>query len=159
MYFTSFAKYTIPYCYAQEAPAVLVCLVSPGNPYPAVEHPLKASSLRGQAILSGFQSHYVVVNKGGLPVEKMHFENEFDEWVINQESQVVPLYLVKLKNEGLMDLWKAEPSKFNVGPLGYDPTRVVHAYERKVTLEDSESSNDFDDLVRFRLPGRHPIYS
>jgi hypothetical protein len=50
--------------------------------------------LLGQPIKSGYQSHFVVTNKEGGPITKLNKFSEFNELVVAQEAQAVPIYLV-----------------------------------------------------------------
>jgi len=96
MYFSSSALYTLPYCFHHPDPCILLCFLVPGNPYPVIEHPLQPEGLKGKHILTGYQSHYVVTQRNGLPLEENNFERKFNEIVIDQESQVVPIFLIEL---------------------------------------------------------------
>jgi len=99
LYFTSYAKYTIPYCCSKPNPAILVCLLLPGNPFPVCEHPKEERSLQGHPLHSGYQSHYIRTKKTGFPIEDCNNTNEWDEIVVGQEAQVVPLFLVSIAND------------------------------------------------------------
>lgn len=57
-----------------------------GNVYPVIEHPDGQDSIKGQALQTGFDSHYVVTGYRGLPASEL-----FDELVIAQEQQGTPL--------------------------------------------------------------------
>lgn len=82
-----------------------------GNTFPVVEHKESPVSLMGyieafkailihrQSLQSGFNSHYVVVNRNGNTPsreEKNTKSKLYDEIVINQESQIAPAYIVRL---------------------------------------------------------------
>lgn len=64
----------------------------PGNPYPVVEHPTDTGhdgSLLGKIITPGYQSHYVLTTKDGMPCKKkLKKSRYYDEIVVNQEAQV-----------------------------------------------------------------------
>jgi hypothetical protein len=98
MYFSSSAIYTLPYCFSYRDPCIMLCFVLPGNPFPVIESPTTPQNLVGKPILSGYQSHYVVTKINGLPVEENYFGRKFNEIVIDQESQVVPIFLIELDN-------------------------------------------------------------
>ena len=53
-------------------------------------------SLLGKPVKSGYQSNYVLTNKDGeiLPNPEKTGQTGFDEIVISQESQVVPIYIL-----------------------------------------------------------------
>jgi len=98
MYFSSSAIYTLPYCVTVSDPCIIICFLLPGNPYPVIEDHRKENSLIGSHIISGYQSHYVMTRINGLPFgEENNLElRKFNEIVIDQESQVVPIFLVEL---------------------------------------------------------------
>jgi len=104
MYFSSSAIYTLPYMSALPDPCILICFLLPGNPYPVIEHPqTEIGSLLGSHIISGYQSHYVVTTREGFPFTEENYGNQrmFDEYVIDQESQVVPIFLVEVNPSNL----------------------------------------------------------
>jgi len=97
IYFTSYAEYTIPYCCSKATPCLIICLMLPGNPYPVTEHPMESpKTFMGKPTMSGYQSHYVVTTPSGMPVEDFGSPSQYDELVIGQEAQVVPLFIVKV---------------------------------------------------------------
>jgi len=97
IYFTTSAQYTLPYFISTIDPCVIISLLIPGNAYPVIEHPQKPEeSLTGRTLFRGYQSHYVRTSLNGMPITSE--ENEFDEIVINQESQVCPLFIVQIDN-------------------------------------------------------------
>jgi len=101
MYFTSSVIYTLPYITALSDPCILICFLLPGNPYPVIEHPQDAEgSLLGSHIISGYQSHYIVTTRDGFPFKEENFGDQrmFDEYVIDQESQVVPIFLIEVNS-------------------------------------------------------------
>jgi len=95
MYFTTSAQYATPYFVNSTHPAILICLVSCGNPYPVVEERTSPKSLVGLPIKSGYQSNYVLTSKGGKIATDVSGD-VFDEIVIPQESQVIPIFLLEL---------------------------------------------------------------
>jgi len=97
IYFSSSALYTVPYFVNHIDPTILICLVLPGNPYPVTEDRRSINTLFGKHIIRGYQSHYVVVKKTGDPFtheDYVNLEESFNEIVVDQESQVVPIYLL-----------------------------------------------------------------
>jgi len=101
MYFCSSANYALPYALNDgnnEEPAILICFVLPGNPYPVIENPESKNSLIGKTLEQGFQSHYVVTNIEGKPFTDYKKKNvqSYNEIVISHESQVVPLFLLEI---------------------------------------------------------------
>eukprot|EP01124_Arcella_intermedia_P000727 TRINITY_DN10397_c1_g1_i1.p1 TRINITY_DN10397_c1_g1~~TRINITY_DN10397_c1_g1_i1.p1 ORF type:complete len:1129 (+),score=178.07 TRINITY_DN10397_c1_g1_i1:217-3387(+) len=98
MYFSTSALYAATYL--KENPAILICFAIPGNPYPVIEHPESKESFYGKPIVNRYQSHYCLTTLNGFPYTKDDEETKqdvFDELVVDQESQVVPLFLVKVK--------------------------------------------------------------
>jgi hypothetical protein len=59
-----------------------------GNSYPVIENPQMANSLSGATLKAGYQSHYVLTSKTGMPRED-HEKYIYDEIVVNQETQVI----------------------------------------------------------------------
>jgi len=98
MYFTTSVLYSAPYFMTSQNPAVLRCLVNPGNPYPVIEDRHHASKLVGLPVRSGYQSNYVLTSlSGGVHTDLR--ENVYDEIIIPQESQVMPIYLIEFNFE------------------------------------------------------------
>ena len=88
IYFTSFYKYCIPYICSRKDPVILISYILPGNVYPVTE-----TTLAGKPLMSGYQSHYVKTNIAG----KIDKDGEYDELVVSQECQILPMYLVELE--------------------------------------------------------------
>jgi len=106
LYFTTSAEYALPYYSPKASPAVLICYVITGNAYPVIEHPREDDSLMGLALIPNFHSHYVVCRLDGYPVPNIIQNDDeedkfYDEIVIEQESNVVPFYLLKIAKECL----------------------------------------------------------
>eukprot|EP01126_Amoeba_proteus_P003658 TRINITY_DN11215_c0_g1_i2.p2 TRINITY_DN11215_c0_g1~~TRINITY_DN11215_c0_g1_i2.p2 ORF type:complete len:121 (+),score=18.98 TRINITY_DN11215_c0_g1_i2:610-972(+) len=98
MYFTSFGVYTAPYFSQHSHPAILISLTCPGNVYPVVEDAQNLISLKGKALMHGYQSHYVLTNyKGEIWEGKTLY---YDEIIFDQESQILPIYLLELESTG-----------------------------------------------------------
>lgn len=104
MYFSSSALYTTPYYASKADPAILICLAIPGNPYPVVEPRNDPNSFLGAPISSGYQSNYVLCTKDGNPCERIMANGLYDELVLDQEAQVVPVVLVQLDQSKLIGL-------------------------------------------------------
>jgi len=107
IYFSSSARYTLPYCFPKPRPTILICLTIPGNPYPVTEHRRTKNSFEGKPLCAGHQSHYVIVQRQGYPfTEEDHKQSktDYDELVIDQEAQIVPMFLLQLAREGLTDI-------------------------------------------------------
>jgi len=109
IYFTTSAEYGLPYYATKVNPTVLISLVISGNAYPVIEHPkLSKDSFMGAALVPGYHSHYVLTRKDGLPcreiVSDAAIEQYFDEIVIEQESSVLPFYLLRISTKNLGSL-------------------------------------------------------
>jgi len=97
LYFTTSTDYALTYCAIKLDPCILVTLVIPGNAYPVTESKAGPNSLLGKPLTRGYHSHYVHTSRNGEVLEKFN-ENFHDELVVNQESQVLPIFLLVLDN-------------------------------------------------------------
>jgi len=110
IYFTTSAEYGLPYYATKVKPTVIISLVVSGNAYPVIEHPRlsKKNSFMGAAFMPGYNSHYVLTRKDGFPCPKIYSglgeEQFYDEVVIEQESFVLPFYLVKISTKNLLSM-------------------------------------------------------
>eukprot|EP01127_Copromyxa_protea_P005204 TRINITY_DN150_c1_g1_i10.p1 TRINITY_DN150_c1_g1~~TRINITY_DN150_c1_g1_i10.p1 ORF type:complete len:764 (-),score=100.45 TRINITY_DN150_c1_g1_i10:18-2309(-) len=95
MYFTTDAAYIAPYAAQNPKPCILLCYLIPGNSFPVTENPMHPNSLRGLALKPGYQSHYVLVNASGMVAAEGE-TNIYDEIVVNQDTQVLPAYILTL---------------------------------------------------------------
>jgi len=101
IYFSTSAQYVLPYCKNPTSAAILICLTLPGNPFPTTEFP-NSKLLMGKPIKSGYQSHYVITSQSGLPFtseEYEEFNRYYDELVLDQESQVLPIFLTEIHED------------------------------------------------------------
>jgi len=105
VYFTTYTMYAMPYFIVRKDPAVIVSFVFLGNTYPVVEHTKAEDNLLGATITPGYNSHYVLLNHDGHvpeePVEAGKEDQFFDEIVIAQESQIVPVYVIRFETKHL----------------------------------------------------------
>jgi len=103
VYFTTDALYSLPLAYPEnsvlESPCVIISYVIPGNVFPVTEKSNSATSLIGNPIKSGYNAHYIVVDKTGEAVDTVNnFKDKmFEEMVISQDSQITPAFVVQLK--------------------------------------------------------------
>jgi len=104
IYFSSSAKYILPYYSSKQHPTILISYIIPGNAYPVTEHPKEANSLCGAALKGAHQSHYVVVEINGLPPKQKSSNRCFDELVITQEAQIIPVYILYPYTESILPL-------------------------------------------------------
>jgi len=123
IYFTTSAKYAIPYFATKAQPAIIISYLVPGNPYPVIENPNEEGSLAGESLKVGYQSHYVLTTNRGMPFDKIEVKNIFDEIVVDQESQVAPAYVLTLDS-------KTFPA-------------LIRDFERR-TSEDDSANEEFD---------------
>jgi len=143
MYFTSNVLYAVPYFATKANPTVLVCLGVSGNPYPVVERRDEEKSLLGQPLRSGYQSHYVLTKIDGNPISEPPEEHDefFDEIVLAQETQVVPVYLVEVSASHLTGFVK----KYQRDVLESDTSRPD--VRRENTLKGEKGSDDLASEV------------
>lgn len=106
IYFTTYAMYCLPYLVARSKPVFVISYIIPGNAYPVIEHQESAESLLGTALQVGYNSHYVSTNQAGEPAGP-ESSQIFDEFVIPQESQVVPAFIVNLAPPGVKKMHKS----------------------------------------------------
>jgi len=99
----------------KKKPAFLVCLVTPGNSRPIVEAPKEANSFLGAFIDPGYQSHFILTNRDGLPCT-LRQDFFFNELVIDKESQIVPIFLVTVLQSSLLGLLKDYTREIVVNP-------------------------------------------
>lgn len=105
--------YTAPYFENRREPALVISYVISGHSFPVSEDHTSSSSLLGydvlscnfltpfsSAIKSGYTSHYVVVKENGRLPSFNELKDKsislYDEIVIPQESQIMPVYVLKL---------------------------------------------------------------
>jgi len=70
-------------------------LTLPGYPYPVTENP-SSGTLFGKGLFQGHQSHYVLTKPNGEPITEI-CEIFYDELVLDQEGQVLPIFVVELE--------------------------------------------------------------
>lgn len=105
MYFSTHASYVLSYMLNKPRPAFLMVLLAPGNAFPVVEQKDSKDSLLGLPLRGGYQSHIVLTRADGDPIQTpAEAPRCFDEIVIAQETQVVPVYIVELRPEVLSSL-------------------------------------------------------
>jgi len=103
--------YALPYFGTKRSPAVIIAYVIPGNIYPVIEDINSNNSFAGAAIKAGYQSHYVVTERTGMPPKSICNGNVYDELVIPQESQITPAFVIEIGFSGLAQLrldWNRE---------------------------------------------------
>lgn len=101
MYFTSSAEYAIDLYTSpntQDYRTLIICWILLGNVYPCIEPPAKDSpgSFYGKPLKVPHDAHYVVVEKNGMPCPQFK-EPNFDEIVVKEEGQVLPVFVLFVK--------------------------------------------------------------
>ena len=131
-YFSSSSRYTLPYCFTKKRPSVMLCLTSPGNPNPIVEDRREPNSHLGSPIQSGYQSNYVLTTVDGSPCSKVEKSGVYyDELVLDQEAQVVPVAIIEFD----MDKLTPVASRFK-RTTAYEEERSRHPLTPKLDEED-----------------------
>jgi len=133
IYLSTSALYTLPYFASCSDPAIIVCLTIPGNPFPVVHNPTEEENLLGKPIKSGYTSHYVVTNKSGVIYQPKVDNKKYDEIVIEQEAQIIPMFLVSI-------------DKVNFDKLSSEYLRKIPT--NKFANENSERIIDDSDIGR-----------
>eukprot|EP01124_Arcella_intermedia_P026578 TRINITY_DN5023_c0_g1_i3.p1 TRINITY_DN5023_c0_g1~~TRINITY_DN5023_c0_g1_i3.p1 ORF type:complete len:378 (-),score=109.69 TRINITY_DN5023_c0_g1_i3:55-1080(-) len=103
IYFTCHALYAIPYIASKSTPTLIISLIVPASIYPVTEHPNQPKSFIGASLVAGHQSHFVLTGKKGYPIKEVG-KKYYTEIVIQQESQIVPIYLVEIDPSCLASL-------------------------------------------------------
>jgi len=107
IYFTTYALYSTTYIYSSQHPVMIISWVLPGNTFPVSEHHKGSSSLLGQAIKAGYNSHYVVAEKNGFVPSSIAQDSElYDELVVSQEGQIAPAFIVHLDHKSVVKVHK-----------------------------------------------------
>jgi hypothetical protein len=108
IYFSSHCTYTVPYFSMHGDPCLIICSIIPGNPYPVIEAPNDENSVKGSNLITGYQSHYVVTRTNGYPFTQEDYNTEnapsYDEIVVFQEAQVLPLFLLVIDSSNIREL-------------------------------------------------------
>jgi len=137
IYFSTSAQYTLPYFGTKRSPVILICLAVPGNPYPVIEPPSAEINWSGKHMAGGHQSHYVVTTKKGLPFTEQDYvekkEKVYDELVLQQDAQVVPIFLLKINPSNFLKLMKIFQREEQVAP-------IIARQRTKSTIQEDASS-------------------
>jgi len=116
IYFTTYSSYTVSYICSRANPVVLMSWLLPGNVFPVTEAHDGEKSLLGSALQNGYNSHYVLTDSSGkcLRVPKAKHQGMiYDEFVVNQESQISPsiIFVLSLDSVASVALDWANPKK------------------------------------------------
>jgi len=82
-------------------PTIIICLTLPGYPYPVIS---TRDVQKDKGLVQGHQSHYVVTKPDGTPVDRSSSDLYYDELVLDQEGQILPVFVVSLKKDNLHQL-------------------------------------------------------
>ena len=100
IYFSTYPMYCSPYFISKKQPSIILSWILPGNVFPVTEGPDDTVSFKGAALKSGYNSHYVCVNKKGYVYNEG--DNElYDEIVIAQEAQIVPIAIININQHSV----------------------------------------------------------
>jgi len=133
MYFSSSPIYTLPYCMGERDPCIILCFLLPGNTFPVIEHHNSDDSYMGVPITNGYQSHYIVTTRNGFPAREEDIEyRKFDEIVIDQESQVVPIFLLEIESSNFPELSQIYQREVNTQA---DLIQETEAYREEPIIE------------------------
>jgi len=105
IYFTSRMAYAGYYCKpAKDGSLVfIISLAAPGNSLPVSASPFQERQPNPQGYLGkpchpGYQSHFTIVEtNSGLPLRKTPSDTSFDELVVFEPAQVLPIFLVHVR--------------------------------------------------------------
>jgi len=159
IYFSSYAIYTIPYFMYHSDPCILICYVLPGNPYPVTENPRAQKNLEGEPLQSGYQSNFVITRKDGLPFTETDYDEhrKYDEIVITQESQVVPIFLVEVDTNVNLNKLRDQYQREIIHPENDDTGSDGEGIERKNDIIHDEDSHTVSDEHQDHLGSSFPL--
>lgn len=145
IYFTTSLSYTLIYACAKRRPAVILSYINMGNPYPVTERHDGPKSFKGAAIKSGYNSHVVRTSKRGFIYQEAD-DVLCDEFVIPQESQILPAFIVELNLESCAkehDKW----TRVIPDPVPDAAIKAFHAEQEVLSLYQTplDSVVSFDD--------------
>jgi len=96
IYFTSSAKYSLPWYVTQKVPSILLCYVLPGNSYPTIEAYDGKDSLMGKHLKKDYHSHFIITKKNGRVIHNTSLTTTlYEELVVRQEIQAVPAFILE----------------------------------------------------------------
>jgi len=106
VYLSTHAVYCFPYVATRKFPVMIISYVLPGNVYPVIENASSSGKLLGSGIMSGYQSHYICTKPDGTPPHTMDELKIaiYDEIVIQQEAQILPVFVVHLSSHNFNNL-------------------------------------------------------
>lgn len=87
----------------------VISLAAPGNSLPVTASPNSgAHSFKGKPLQHGYQSHFTFVNKQGegqfgYPLRTAPTRLSFDELVVFEPAQVLPVFVIYVDSEGLCE--------------------------------------------------------
>jgi cysteine-rich repeat protein len=140
IYFTTSLPYTLPYSCGKRRPAVIISYINMGHIFPVTEDHKGPRTLKGQALKSGYNSHLALTGKEGFIYDELKDVVVCDEIVVNQESQILPAFLVELDIESC----QTEYSKWlrDIPQPMNDAALQNHSTEIQTPLSATGSSTD-----------------
>jgi len=120
----------------KKSPCIVVCFILPGNVRPVIESKSAKDTLYGQYIEFGYQCNYVCCKNDGFPCTEIK-DKCYNELVIPQENQVIPIFLLLIDISPLRALYEDFQREIPAQqpPDGFQP------------LEPSSGSFSFPTLV------------
>eukprot|EP01125_Pyxidicula_operculata_P003314 TRINITY_DN1390_c0_g2_i3.p1 TRINITY_DN1390_c0_g2~~TRINITY_DN1390_c0_g2_i3.p1 ORF type:complete len:1797 (+),score=397.91 TRINITY_DN1390_c0_g2_i3:489-5879(+) len=145
IYFTTKALYSLSYTSGPSA--LIISYVIPGNIYPATEDSRETKSLVG-ASLKPYNSAYAIVTKRGHPVKNKNPREIFDELVITEEAQVVPVYIIYPDPDSMLKVGQEYVKNIDVRDSllddTTDPFSGTDASTFNLKDETDDDTNTFD---------------
>jgi len=151
-----------PFFSITKQPTIIISLVIPANPYPVIEAPKILDSLVGSRITAGYQSHYVVTTLQGLPyTEANYIENQpqYDEFVIDQESQILPLFILEVDRTNCQKLaqdYQREIPRVPEFDMDISNLPEIDLYRNQEIVEISNIQSS-DSISRFFFDDMQPV--
>jgi len=99
-YMTTSAEYLLPHLITKIEPTIIICLTLPGYPYPVIS---ELDVRKHKGLVQGHQSHYVLTKPDGTPADGTSAKY-YDELVLDQEGQILPVFVVSIKKANLEQL-------------------------------------------------------
>jgi len=152
IYFSTNAQYVIPYFATRKNPAIMICLLLPGNPYPVTESHLQKPNLFGQPLYGGHQSHFVITSPNGYPC--LTDDTRFDEIVVDQEVQVVPIFVVEMDKDEIGQYIVSHPLEENKAQRSREIADSQSEIRRSLSKANTRALSRRNMTSRRRVPSR-----
>jgi len=98
----------------------------------------------GRPLISGYQSHYVFTAANGFPPTEKKFDRtrKYDELILGQEAQVVPMYLVEIDTSNFSYLLTVFTSKKTAMDRSLDETEEHRSIDHGGELDRSAKEEE-----------------